>query len=419
MNGIAVKVEGLGKRYRIGAAPQKARGVAGALKNAVVSPFTYLRRSLREAAPDEVIWAVKDVTFEVPPGQVVGIIGRNGAGKTTLLKILSRITDPSEGRVDIYGRVGCLLAVGTGFHPELTGRENVYLNGAVMGMKKAEINARFEEIVEFAEVAKFIDTPVKYYSSGMFVRLGFSVAAHLEPEILIVDEVLAVGDVGFQKKCLGKMGSVAGEGRTVLLVSHNMEAILGLCQRALWIDGGQLSVDGPSEEVVRAYTQASMDLAGEGYFLADEAREGDGRLRFTGVSLRDGQGRPLEAAACGEPLEIAISYKTQGEEVRHVSVWLWIKNHLNREIICLYTRLTGEDFDRLPPGGQLVCRVPRLPLPPGTYLLDLNARVAGVQADRVRDAARLEVAPGDFFGTGKALDNVGDLLCDHGWRLEA
>ena len=204
------------------------------------------------------IWALKDVSFDINRGEVVGIIGRNGAGKSTLLKILSEITEPTEGRVEIHGRVGSLLEVGTGFHPELTGRENVYLNGAILGMKRAEIERKFDEIVAFAEVEKFIDTPVKHYSSGMYLRLAFAVAAHLEPEILIVDEVLAVGDAAFQKKCLGKMAGVAKEGRTVLFVSHNMPAITRLCERAILLDEGRLLQDGVSHQVVKAYLNAGL-----------------------------------------------------------------------------------------------------------------------------------------------------------------
>ncbi len=419
MSETAIRVQNLGKRYRIGASAVKEGGTLRALGRGLASPFTYLRRSLTQAGSSETVWALKDVSFEVPPSQVVGIIGRNGAGKTTLLKVLSRITDPTEGLAEISGRVGCLLAVGTGFHPELTGRENVFLNGAIMGMKKKEIRQRFDEILDFAEVTKFIDTPVKYYSSGMYVRLAFAVAAHLEPEVLIVDEVLAVGDLTFQKKCLGKMDSVARQGRTVLLVSHNMESILGLCQRTLWMDGGRLVADGPTEDVVRAYTQSCLQLASEGSSIAALDREGDGRLRFSGFSLRDGQGQPLEYATCGEPVEFVLSYHTNGEELRHVSAWFWIKNHLKKGILCFYTHVTGQDFERLPPSGQLVCRVPRLPLPPGNYLVDLSARAAGVQVDRVPEAARLDVAPGDFFGTGRATTGLGDVLCEQSWDLEA
>ena len=253
MSEVAIRCEGLGKRYRIGK-PERYRTLRDTLTDAVYAPFRRIRSAFQPSSfpaaqhpnGDDTIWALKDVSFEITQGEVVGIIGRNGAGKSTLLKILSRITEPTEGHAEIQGRVGSLLEVGTGFHPELTGRENIYLNGAILGMKRAEMQRKFDEIVAFAEVNKFIDTPVKHYSSGMYLRLAFAVAAHLEPEILLVDEVLAVGDAAFQKKCLGKMGDVAKEGRTVLFVSHNMNAIEQLCTACLLLDKGrqmQLSQD--------------------------------------------------------------------------------------------------------------------------------------------------------------------------------
>src|SRR5467141_2480761 len=249
MSTTVIHGEGLGKRYRRGL--QVDDGLRHSLEAFVRSPIASLRRK-----KNETFWALKDVSLEVKEGEVLGLIGRNGAGKTTLLKILSRITRPTEGWAEIRGRVGSLLEVGTGFHPELTGRENTFLSGAILGMGKAEIERKFEEIVAFAELEKFIDTPVKHYSSGMYVRLAFAVAAHLEPEILLVDEVLAVGDINFQKKCLGKMGDVARAGRTVVLVSHQLNQIRRLCQRVIWIDAGGVRQDGPTHEVVSAYESA-------------------------------------------------------------------------------------------------------------------------------------------------------------------
>jgi ABC-type polysaccharide/polyol phosphate transport system ATPase subunit len=261
MTNIAIRVEGLGKQYRIGGPQASYRTIRESVVEAVQAPFRRLASVVRgqsTVASNEIIWALKDVSFEVQRGEVVGIIGRNGAGKTTLLKILSRITEPTEGYAEIHGRVGSLLEVGTGFHPELTGRENVYLNGAILGMKRAEIDRKFDEIVAFAEVEKFIDTPVKHYSSGMYVRLAFAVAAHLEPEILLVDEVLAVGDAAFQKKCLGKMRVVAGEGRTVLFVSHSMQAIKSLCDRCILLKQGSVCVEGPAPQVADRYIAQSL-----------------------------------------------------------------------------------------------------------------------------------------------------------------
>lgn len=254
MSDLAIKVEGLSKQYCIGLKQERywtLRDSLAEFASQCVKAFS--RKGIDGQTPDTLIWALKQVTFEVKRGEVLGIIGSNGAGKTTLLKILSRITEPTKGRVEIWGRVASLLEVGTGFHPELTGRENLYLSGAILGMRKAEIDAKFDEIVAFAEVEKFIDTPVKHYSSGMYVRLAFAVAAHLEPEILLVDEVLAVGDANFQKKCLGKMGEVAQQGRTVFFVSHNLDAIRRLCSRALLLHDGSMTMDGTAEKTVEAY----------------------------------------------------------------------------------------------------------------------------------------------------------------------
>jgi lipopolysaccharide transport system ATP-binding protein len=255
-NEIAIRVRGLGKKYIIGGPQEKYLTMRDAIVNSVKAPF-HRNPDKNLCTSANVFWALKDVSFDVHNGEVVGIIGRNGAGKSTLLKILSRITAPTEGTVELHGRVGSLLEVGTGFHPEMTGRENIFLNGSILGMKKIEIEQKFEEIVKFAEIDKFIDTPVKRYSSGMYVRLAFAVAAHLEPEILVVDEVLAVGDAGFQKKCLGKMGEVAKEGRTVLFVSHNMGAIGQLCDRCILLENGNKKMDGPSESVIAAYLEQS------------------------------------------------------------------------------------------------------------------------------------------------------------------
>jgi lipopolysaccharide transport system ATP-binding protein len=252
MSDLAIRVEGLSKLYRLGPR-ERYRTLRDTLTDTLMAPF----RRRRSAPSSELIWALKDVSFEVNHGEVIGIIGRNGAGKSTLLKILSRITEPTEGRAVIHGRVGSLLEVGTGFHPELSGRENIFLNGAILGMKRAEIHRKFDEIVAFAEVEKFIDTPVKHYSSGMYMRLAFAVAAHLDPELLLVDEVLAVGDLAFQKKCLGKMGEVAKTGRTVVLVTHQLNQIRRICQRCIWMENGKLHQQGLTSQVVSAYESST------------------------------------------------------------------------------------------------------------------------------------------------------------------
>ena len=278
MSDIAIRVENLSKRYEIGRAGARHDTLRDALAG-------MLRREAR--GPTEAFWALRDVSFEVKRGEVVGIIGRNGAGKSTLLKILSQITEPTGGRAEIHGRVGSLLEVGTGFHPELTGRENIYLNGAILGMRREEIARRFDEIVAFSEIEKFLDTPVKRYSSGMYVRLAFAVAAHLEPEILLVDEVLAVGDAAFQKKALGKMGSVVNEGRTVVFVSHNMNAIQRLCKRAILVDQGQIKLIGDAMAVSEKYQYDTTQVATLSSWMdvTNVQRTGDGSAKFVAVRL--------------------------------------------------------------------------------------------------------------------------------------
>ncbi|MDQ4075592.1 MAG: polysaccharide ABC transporter ATP-binding protein [Chloroflexota bacterium] len=316
MSDTAIHVEGLGKEYRIGAQQGKKaryRTLRDTLADSVKAPFRRAAKLMRGQATgaaelDEAIWALKDVSFQVKRGEVVGIIGRNGAGKSTLLKVLSRITEPTAGYADIAGRVGSLLEVGTGFHPELTGRENVYLNGAILGMRRQEIERKFDEIVEFAEVAKFIDTPVKHYSSGMYLRLAFAVAAHLEPEILLVDEVLAVGDAAFQKKCLNKMQDVGQEGRTVLFVSHNMPAVTRLCERTILLDEGQVLHDGPSHEVVGLYLNTGLGTTAVREWSVKEA-PGSDIVRLLGLRVRDKDGKVTEAMDIRRPIGIEMEYE--------------------------------------------------------------------------------------------------------------
>lgn len=284
MDDIALRVENLSKLYRIG--PQERyRTLRETLTDFMYAPFRRIRSGFHRPNGDNTIWALKDVSFEVNRGQVVGIIGRNGAGKSTLLKILSRITAPTKGRAEIRGRVSSLLEVGTGFHSELTGRENIYLNGAILGMKKEEIERKFDEIVAFAEVARFIDTPVKHYSSGMYMRLAFAVAAHLEPEILLVDEVLAVGDAAFQKKCLGKMGNVAKEGRTVLFVSHNLSSLQSLCTTGILLESGKVTMDGSMPAVIHKYLDAGKTCNGEVSWASPDIAPGDHRIRLKAVRI--------------------------------------------------------------------------------------------------------------------------------------
>lgn len=299
---IAIRAENLSKQFHIGAM-KKNRNFREALVDGFTSPFRRAANLLRgqstgAAELDDTIWALKDVSFEIKRGETVGIIGRNGAGKSTLLKIISRITEPTEGFADIYGRIGSLLEVGTGFHPELTGRENIYLNGAILGMKKAVIKRKFDEIVSFSGVEKFIDTPVKHYSSGMYLRLAFAVAAHLEPEILLVDEVLAVGDISFQKKCIGKMDEVAKEGRTVLFVSHNMGAIANLCKSAIWIDQGKMQARGEVGLIIDSYIKSNTEIGKANLNLRKTHSTGEASI--TDVRLLDSQNKSVDVFQMGE-----------------------------------------------------------------------------------------------------------------------
>lgn len=307
MNEHAIIAENLSKRYRIGRRVEDHRSSASGFQR-LFSPFAYLVSTLREPEADEILWALKDVSFSVRRGEAIGVIGRNGAGKSTLLKILSRITEPTSGRAVINGRVGSLLEVGTGFHPELTGRENIYLSGAILGMKRAEIDRKFDEIVAFAETERFLDTPVKRYSSGMYVRLAFAVAAHLEPEILLVDEVLAVGDAAFQKKCLGKMGDVATAGRTVLFVSHNMVAVQNLCNRAIWLDNGQIIEQGDTHQVVAKYLSLGSQSLSEQIWLDKETAPGNERVRIHRLAVRPENGCPGDPISMHTPIVVEVEY---------------------------------------------------------------------------------------------------------------
>ena len=311
MSGVAVRVQSLGKRFRIGAVKTPYKTLRESLMGAAAFPLRLASRltGRSPALTTEYFWALKDVNFEVGSGEVVGVIGRNGAGKSTLLKILSRISEPTEGYGDIHGRVGSLLEVGTGFHGELTGRENLYLNGAILGMKRAEIARKFDDIVAFSEVEQFIDTPVKHYSSGMYLRLAFAVAAHLDPEILIVDEVLAVGDASFQKKCLNKMQEVGREGRTVLFVSHNMAAITRLCERAILLDAGHVVRDGPASDVVSAYLKAGFGTTAAREWSHDEEWPGGKVAGLHAVRVRDENGAIAETIDIRRPVFLEMEYE--------------------------------------------------------------------------------------------------------------
>jgi len=403
---LALGVHHLGKAYQIGT-------TAGAttIREALIEQF-------RPAATDRssTLWALRDVSFEIKRGETVGIIGRNGAGKSTLLKLLSRITYPTEGEIRLYGRIGSLLEVGTGFHPELTGRENIYLNGTILGMRRHDIDRRFDEIVAFAEIEKFLDTPVKRYSSGMYVRLAFAVAAHLDPEILVVDEVLAVGDAAFQKKCLGKMGEVARqEGRAVLFVSHNMVAITALCARGILLEQGRVTGDGPASAIVQQYLDSLETLSLEP--LVDRPdRQGSGRLRFESFAVRNltlGSG----LVRSGDDIEIAIAYRSASPVLRNVHVDMIVHGPFDEQLAQLSSTAQRGSIDEISGTGVFLCRVPRFPFEAGAYRITLFSTVEGDIADWVIHAATMEVEPGDYFGTGKMnAEGQGHFLIDHQWE---
>jgi lipopolysaccharide transport system ATP-binding protein len=385
---VALRAESVGKRYELGR-PRHVR-LTERLDHGLRAPARVLRGRAAHETETEEFWALRDVSFEVRQGEVIGVVGRNGAGKSTLLKIVSRITPPTSGSVTIRGRVSTLLEVGTGFHPELTGRENIFLNGAILGMKRREIGSKYDDIVEFAGVERFLETPVKRYSSGMYVRLAFAVAAHLEPEILLVDEVLAVGDIEFQRKCLGKMREVAGEGRTVFFVSHNLGAVQRLCSRALLLDSGRLVRDGATAEVVTAYLERAIpEQSGSATVVPDDAqRNGTGEARLRRVSLSDLDGRPLHALHLGQPFRITAAFDVR-DEIADGVVEIGISAFGGDRIATLQSIDRDRPLLRFGRGAQEITAEIDATLLPGEFSLDvaLHHRT-GVTADHVVDVMR-------------------------------
>lgn len=381
MSNVVVRVENISKRYRIGVAPTKYPTLRDAIVKTIKSPLRRFQRSLPAGTGSDgadTIWALKDVSFEVERGQVLGVIGRNGAGKSTLLKVLSRITEPTEGHVQIHGRVGSLLEVGTGFHPELTGRENIYLNGAILGMRRADIERKFDEIVDFSGVEKFIDTPVKRYSSGMYLRLAFSVAAHLEPEILVVDEVLAVGDAEFQRKCLGKMSDVAQEGRTVLFVSHDMSAISRLTEEAIVLEDGKLVYRAPTQEAVDYYMSTGFSKTGERTWAAEESPPEDSPFQPIALRVRNKKGQVVDLMRSTEPITIEAEYKLK-EPIQALRVGIYLRNMQGVYVFTSFDVDSPEDYERMAtrPAGHYSsrCQIPPDMLNEGRYAIGINAGV--------------------------------------------
>jgi len=411
----ACRIVKLGKEYRVNRAEPTGnfgyRTLREDLTRLAKAPLQMLRGQSRPSRFEE-FWALREVSFDIEPGEVVGIIGRNGAGKSTLLKILSRITKPTTGLVEIQGRVGSLLEVGTGFHPELSGRENVYLNGAILGMSRREIDRKFDEIVAFAEVERFLDTPVKRYSSGMYVRLAFAVAAYLEPEILIVDEVLAVGDIAFQRKCLGRMREVGRTGCTVLFVSHNMPAIESLCTRAILLEEGRVVRDGGVADLISDYRRRTMPLeGGSGYVL-----EGRGRI-LRSATLLDGDGEPANFSPLGGLFHLRMALEVP-DPIDFPTIGIGIDDRMGQRILTLHTPLSEVAIPRLQGRCTVDCYVEQLPLAPGDYWIKLALSAMGSELDSVERAIHLSVVDGEAFGSGRGFSR-GVCVAPSRWSLSA
>lgn len=410
MSDLVIDVRNLGKMYRIGALQERSDTLRDAITDGTRNMF---RRNLNPGGTEE-FWAVRDVNFQVERGEVLGIIGRNGAGKSTLLKLLSRITTPTEGEIRVRGRVGTLLEVGTGFHPELSGRENIYMNGAILGMTRQEINSKFDEIVTFSEIEKFIDTPVKRYSSGMYIRLAFSVAAHLESDILLVDEVLAVGDVAFQRKCLGKMDDIAEGGRTVVFVSHNMATIQSMCKRGIVMDAGQIAYNGDIDSAVETYltmVEEHIDTT-ELYYRTD--RFGGELFRYSAVQFFDtNTGLPVNSLLSGQDVTIKLQYDCRVPEgLQDVSVTMAFFKQGEIFLFACRSDVVEQHYNISFGPGEVTCRIPRWPVNQGRVMFNINAISRNGHVDRVRNAGYIDTEMGDFYGSGKlpAVTRQGVLI---------
>ncbi|MDY6989115.1 MAG: ABC transporter ATP-binding protein [Thermodesulfobacteriota bacterium] len=439
MPDVVIKVENLSKQYRIGVR-EGYRTFRETLADAAKAPFQRLWSAFTHTTDTtdqtnatngtsrtnqtDMIWALRDVSFEVKQGEVVGIIGRNGAGKSTLLKILSEITEPTEGRVELRGRVGSLLEVGTGFHPELSGHENVYLYAAILGMDRYEVTRKFDEIVAFAELEKFIDTPVKRYSSGMYMRLAFAVAAHLEPEILLVDEVLAVGDIGFQKKCLGKMGDVSKEGRTVLFVSHNMAAVNSLCEKSILLENGTIEKSGPSNEIISYYREKTLedivaDTSEPGLWPSRSGLKGEGAV-ITAVEMLDPlTGYRKDTLATTDTVAFRLHFHSQ-IDLREASFQFGLSSEDNRVLIDYYTQPNDGVETPLRKGkGHIDCTFRQFPLAAGNYFIMVGIAHTMVKwLFRSEEFGRLRVSPFLAPGTRRALtSDTCYFYTEHRWRM--
>jgi len=406
-----IRVKDLSKQYRLGARQASYATLRETIGGAVRAPIEAVRRYRRAA--NETIWALKDVSFEIMPGEVVGIIGRNGAGKSTLLKVLSRITEPTSGRVELYGRIASLLEVGTGFHPELTGRENIYLNGAILGMKRTETERKFDEIVAFAEIEKFLDTPVKHYSSGMYMRLAFAVAAHLEPDILLVDEVLAVGDVAFQQKCLGKMGEVAKHGRTVLFVSHQLSAIAQLCSRALLLGQGGIVKEGDPERVIDYYMNATLFGSNNGFMASAHS---DKDLFIGKAQAVDFEGKSKSCFTTAEEIVIAIGCRINRWS-SDTSLGFFVRDHRGRKVFT--TNYPG--WSQIRPDKKQVnvtAIIPRNFLVPGKYAFTIAITARHFVVDSIEDVLPITIVDGGSEFSRYEGGDYGCVFANCAWSIE-
>jgi lipopolysaccharide transport system ATP-binding protein len=412
-----IRIEGLSKRYRIGVAAADHGRLTESMWNGISSVFGRGHHDeLSDHVDEREFWALRDVALDVHQGDVLGVVGRNGAGKTTLLKILSRITEPTSGYAELHGQVGALLEVGTGFHPELTGRENIYLNGGILGMSRQQIRAKFDEIVAFSEVEKFIETPVKRYSSGMFVRLAFAVAAHLEPEILIIDEVLAVGDVNFQRKCLGKMEDVAREGRTVIFVSHNTGAVAELCTRAILLEGGEKIADGTVPEVLDAYAELMANPGGAAVALSVDPALPASVLE---VVIEDGNGAPATALDLTDDFEIVVRYQV-AERLHTFQLVVSLSRNAVRLIHTFDTDALTELPVRDPGVYEARYRVPAMTMKAGLYTVDIDTGTAERHMQALESAASFEIEERTMntHAKGYRRDRPGHIIGPGIWRTK-
>jgi len=427
----AIKIEDLSKAYRLGGVPVISNNIREDAGRFVKGLFRADRTAKKTAPgtpfdkdlPSGHFWALKDINLTINQGDVVGLIGFNGSGKSTMLKIISRITEPTKGQIQYRGRLGSLLEVGTGFHRELSGRENIFLNGAILGMRKQEIKKVFDEIVDFAEIEKFLDTPVKFYSSGMYVRLAFSVAAHLETDLLLVDEVLAVGDVRFQEKCMGKMQSVSKLGRTIIFVSHNMGAVDRLCEKGIMLRSGQIVTYGTQTEAIDEYLIAGRDFSQD--LDQHPNREGSGPFRVRKIQVKEAGGNVLETVASGQNIVIQFHYSIESDQdINDLDFGIKVVTKDNQPVFFHYNLLENQIFGKLPKQGVIECHIDRLPLPAGKFMINYHAAKdlgrTGKFYDKIVNAYEMKVIEGNYYQSGRMPD-IGRCVCllNANWSLQA